>query len=87
MFAIMEEGLIGGGQRQATLHFDGNVALDVDGVSGGREFERMPDDVPPVAVDQNGRAGSGGEADESMVRGRMYDMIEFYFDIAHYTTQ
>ena len=68
MFAIVQDGLIGGDQRQAVFHFDENVALDADGVSGGREFERMPDDVPPVAVDQRGRAGSGGEADESKDR-------------------
>jgi hypothetical protein len=28
----------------------------------------MPDDVPPVAVDQDSRAGPGGEADEGKKR-------------------
>jgi hypothetical protein len=57
-----------GGEGQAGFHFDGNIALDADGVRGRREFERMPDDVPPVAVDENSGAGSGVEADEGQDR-------------------
>jgi hypothetical protein len=47
------------------LHFDGEVTLDADGVSGGRELEWMTYDVPPVAIDQGGGPGTSGEADEN----------------------